>query len=489
MKPQSILRSHLIRVLALLLAALTVLSAVACGAPVEDAGSDTDTDQAVTEATTEYKPDIAVKDYDCDFNFVASGSSVPRDVIAIESLEDSEAGDLETAVYERGLKLMDHLGVTLVYQDAGDWIAYAANVSKTVQAGEDAYQMVLTHVYQGVTDLITHNALYDIGALDSVNLDAPYWATDLMEEVKVNDKYLIGYNDFCLADVKILVFNKNLMNQYNMTAPYDSVINKTWTLDKLIEMASTVSADNGDGKWDTQDTYGISGWGWVPLISFITSSNMKIVDRDDTDYFKLAYENNSEKIISLIDKIMAMYQADYSYFWKSTDNGSAEKMIKFSDGKTLFQLTDNKALVSLREEDIRFGILPYPLWDENQTEYKSLNWNGIFGVPGSIKNPEMVGDVLELMGYYTADVKTAYYEKLLGSKLAESPEDAEMLDIIWNSQVSDVGLIACNSSGQMDALVYMIPKMCEAKKANFSSYMRQNGKGAQKGLDKVFGQE
>ncbi|MBQ9151615.1 MAG: hypothetical protein IJX72_05135 [Clostridia bacterium] len=477
------------RLLALLLVAVMSLSAVACATGNETDGTDAaGSTEAATEATTEYKPDIEVKNYDCDFNFVASGSSVPREVIAIEDMEDIKAGDLETAVYERGLKLKDHLGVTLVYQDAGDWIAYASNVSKTVQAGDDAYQMVLTHVYQGVTDLITNNALYDIGELDSVNLDAPYWASELMEEVKVNDKYLIGYNDFCLADVKVIVFNKDMMNQYNLTAPYDDVLNKTWTLDQLIEMASTVSADNGDGKWDNQDTYGISGWGWVPLISFVTSSDMKIVDRDDVGSFTLAYENNSEKMLSLIEKIMAMYQADYSYFWKSTESTNADKILKFSDGKTLFQLTGNKDLVSLREEDIRFGILPYPLWDENQAEYKSLNWNGIFGVPGSIKNPEMVGDVLELMGYYTADVKTAYYEKLLGSKLAESPEDAEMLNIIWNSQVSDVGLIACNSSGQMDALVYMIPKMCEAGKYNFASYMRQNSKGAQKGLDKVFGQ-
>ena len=481
-------KNHLIRLLALLLSGLMLLTAVAC-ATGDQTAETTSADANVTEGETEYKPDIPVKNYDAEFNFVASGSSVPREVIAIEDLEDTESGDLETAVYERGIKLKDHLGVTLVYQDAGDWISYAANVSRTVQAGDDTYQMVLTHVYQGVTDLITSNALYDIGELDSVNLEAPYWATELMEEVKVNDKYLIGYNDFCLADVKIIVFNKDLMGEYNMTAPYDAVLNKTWTLDKLIEMASVVSADDGDGKWTNTDTYGISGWGWVPLISFVTASDMKIVDRNDVGDFELAYESNSEKLINLIDKIMAMYQADYSYFWKSTENGVAEKMVKVSDGKTLFQLTDNKAIVSLREEDIRFGVLPYPLWDENQAEYKSLNWNGIFGVPGSIRNPEMVGDVLELMGYYTADVKTAYYEKLLGSKLAEAPEDAEMLDIIWNSQVSDVGLIACNSSTQMDALVYMIPKMCEAGRNNFASYMRQQGKGAQSGLNRVFGQE
>ena len=476
----------LLRLLSLLLTTIMLLSAVACatGTETEGNGDTQGATDAATEAETTYKPDIAVKNYDCDFNFVASGSSVPRDVIAIEDIEDVKAGDLESAVYERGIKLKDHLGVNLVYQDAGDWISYAANVSKTVQSGDDAYQMVLTHVYQGVTDLITTNALYDIGQLESVNLEAPYWATELMEEVKINDQYLIGYNDFCLSDVKIIVFNKALMEEYNLTAPYENVRNKSWTLDQLISMASTVSRDNGDGKWDENDVYGISGWGWVPLISFVTSSDLKIVDKDDTDAFVLAYENNSEKIINLIDKIKGMYDADYSYFWKST-SGIA---LNFADGNSLFQLTDNKALVSLREEDIRFGVLPYPLWDSKQAEYKSLNWNGIFGVPGSIRNPEMVGDVLELMGYYTADVKVAYYEKLLGSKLAEAPDDAEMLDLIWDSQVSDVGLIACNSSPQMDALVYMIPKMCENGENNFASYMQRQKKGAQRGLDRVFKQ-
>lgn len=474
----------LIRMLALLLCLFTLLGTVACGNAPDETVTTAGDNVSETEGETEYKPDIAVKDYGEDFNIVIGGT-YSRDTIAIEDMEDIKAGDLETAVYERGIKIKDHLGVNLVHQDAGDWIAYAANVSKTVQAGDDSYQLVLTHVYQGLTDLVTSNALYDMGDLDAINLDAPYWASDLMEEVKVEDKYLLGYNDFCLSAVKLVVFNKDLMKEYNLTEPYGDVRNKTWTLDKLISMASTVSADDGDGKWTENDTYGISGWGWVPLISLVTSSDMKIVDRDDVGDFVIAYENNSEKMINLIDKVMDMYNADYSYFWKSS-GGTA---LNFAHGKCLFQLYDSGELIKFREEDLRFGVLPYPLWDEQQAEYKSLNWNGMMGVPGAIKNTDMVGEVLELMGYYTADVKVAYYEKLLGTKLAEAPDDAEMLDIIWASQVSDVGLIACNSSSSMDALVYMVPKMCEAGRNNFASYMRSNGKGAQRGLDRVFKQE
>lgn len=474
---------NLLRLLSLLLALLMVLSVTACGTGSEGEETTAANGDTETEGETAYKPDIDVKDYDAEFNIVIGGT-FDKDSIAIDELEETKAGDLETAVYERGIKIKDHLGVTMVHQDAGDWIAYAANVSKTVQAGDDSYQLVLTHVYQGLTDLVTSNALYDMGELDAINLDAPYWASDLMEEVKIEDKYLLGYNDFCLSVVKIVIFNKDMMKEYNMTEPYGDVRNKTWTLDKLIEMASVVSADNGDGKWDEKDTYGISGWGWVPLISFVTSSDMKIVDRDETGYFSVAYEKNNEKMLSLLEKVMDMYNADYSYFWKST-GGTA---LNFADGNSLFQLYDTTALVAFREEDIRFGVLPYPLYDEQQTEYKSLNWNGMMGVPGAIKNPDMVGEVLELMGYYTADVKVAYYEKLLGTKLAEAPDDAEMLDIIWNSQVSDVGLIACNCSGNMDNLVYLIPKICESGKNNYSSYLKGNLRGAQKGLDKVFKQ-
>ena len=93
------------------------------------------------------------------------------------------------------------------------------------------------------------------------------------------------------------------------------------------------------------------------------------------------------------------------------------------------------------------------------------------------------------MNYYSADVKVAYYEKLLGSKLAEAPDDAEMLEIVWNSQVSDVGLITCNSSSSMDSLVYLVPKICESGRNNYSSYLRTNSRGAQLGLDNVFKQK
>ncbi len=476
-----------IRIGSLLLAALMLLSTVACA--IEGDESDTTAplgeSEAVTESTAAYTPDIEKQDYGVDFNLVVGGGTLASDYFFVEE-RDKDGGQMESTVYERAVKIKDHLGVQMVLQDAGSWTEYAPAVIRTVQAGDDDYQLVLTNVYQGVTDLITTNSLYNLDDLKAINLEAPYWNTDLMDEITIEGKHLYGYNDFCLSLVYLLVFNKDMMTRYNLTAPYDDVRNNEWTLDKLTSLASNVAVDNGDNKWDAKDTYGISGWGWIPLVSFVTSSDLKIVSRNEDNDFVLAYENNPEKMINLIDKIYAMYEAEYAHLWKSVPTPNST--IDFAESRTLFHFYLSSDLVTLRDENVKFGVLPYPLYDEEQTAYKTLNWNGLMGVPGSIKNPTMVGEVIELLAYYTEPVKTAYYEDLLGQKIADAPDDAEMLNIIWNTQVSDVGIITCNSSGAMDNLVYMIPKMCEGGNNNFASYMKSNRRAAQKGLDNVFGQ-
>lgn len=471
----------------LLLTSSMLLSLAACGEgePQTPANTDAPTtgDQVVTEGETKYDPEIAQKDYDTEFNVVIGGTFHEPYYF----VEAGEGDTMSDSVYERQIKIKDHLGVDFTTQDCGGWLEYSGAIHRVVMAGGDDYHMVMTPVYQGVTDLITNNCLYDMAELPSVNLDAPWWHIDLMEEIKINDRYLLGYNDFCLSYVNVITFNKKLRNDYQLENPYDLVRNKEWTLDKFMSMASTVSSNTGDAAWGPEDTFGLTGWGWVPLIDFVTASNLKIVDKDADEHFYIAYEDNSEKVINLIDRITEMYNAEWSWMWKSIhDPGD---VVDISTGRALFYFVSSGSLVSLKGEEVDYGILPYPMYDKKQENYRTLNWNGLLGVPASIKNDEMVGDVLEMLNYYSEPVKDAFYENLLGSKVAQSPDDVDMLNIIWDTVVSDVGIITCNSSTAMDNLVYMLPKMCESGNNNFSSYMRSNKRAAQGRLDKVFAGE
>ena len=473
------------KLLALLLAGLMTLSTVAC-ASSKDEPDDTKAPSAtetVNEDDTGYRPDIEKKDYDCEFVITGNGN-----VRAWALADEDTAGDpFMDTIYERAIKIQDHLGVTLVDVDAGDWITYANNILLSIQAGDDDYQLVATNTYQGVVELMASGAMYDFSDFDAVNLDAPYWAFDYMDGLTIQDKYLLGYNDFCLSSTFCIVFNKDLMDRYSLKAPYEDVNNMKWTLAKLKAFVSTVAEDNGDNVWDAQDTYGITGWGWTDFIAFLQASNLRIVDKDGDDLYQIAYEKNQEKVLDLLNQISEMYEAEYGYFWTPGSEREAMGAVSFGSGRALTQLTNTTSLTGFRGETFRFGVLPYPMYDEAQDGYKNLNFNGNIMVPSSIKNPDMVGETIELLAYYTAPVKTAYFEDLLGSKLADAPDDAEMLDIIWGSIVSDAGVITSNlSNNAVDYYLYLVPKVVRDGVGTYASYHKAKLKVANRALENFF---
>ena len=472
------------RILAALLAGLMLLPTVSCAKTEETSVETQQTDVTLVETETEtgYRPNIDKTDYDCEF-VITGVDSVRHWALS----EEDKAGDpLEDSIYERATRIRDHLGVTLVEKDAGDWVSYSSVILRSVQAGDDEYQLVATHVFEGVTSLIASGAMYDFAEFDAVNLDAPYWSYEYMDGLTVLDQYLIGYNDFCMANCYCMILNKDLVDKYNLTLPYEMVDQNTWTLDSMISFVSVVSEDNGDGVRNELDTYGITGWGWTDMVAFLHSSNMKCVERDETGLYQITYEENSEKLLDLLETISKIYDAEYAYFW--TPNSEREgTSVGFGTGRTLLQLTDTSALAGMRGEVIRFGILPYPMYDEAQKSYKTLSWNGNLMVPSTIRNHDMVGEVIELLAYYTAPVKTAYFEDLLGSKLAEAPEDARMLEIIWESQVSDAAVIAANlNNNAVGTLLCIIPNLCRDGVGTYSSYLAKRLKVANRSLKDLF---
>ena len=472
------------KLLALLLAGMMVLPTVACATSKDDEETkDPNGTQAVTEEDTGYKPEIAntKKNYDTDFTVIGTHTIMKW----VTSDEDSKGDAFEDTLYERAIRLKDQLGVNLVKKSSGDH-EYVNEVLQNVQAGDTAYQMVAAHCHIGTATLMASGAMYDFAALESVNLDAPYWSYSFMEGLTINDQYIIGYNDFCLADAACVVLNKDLMEEYSIKAPYDDVRNKTWTLEKMNAMAAIVSKDNGDNVWDDKDVYGISGWGWTDMISLMIGSDIKIVEKNEDDEYVVAYDTNYEQTLNVLTDIEKIYNAEYGYFWTpGGDRGGVT--LPFSKGQTLLFIAATSSLTGLRDSTVRFGILPIPMYSVSQSDYRSFSWNGVLMVPSVFTNGDasMVSDAVELLAYYTAPVKTAFYEDLLGTKLAEAPEDAEMLEIVWNTQVTDVGMVTADV-GKMSDLLYMAPNLCLNGTSTYSSFLKARTKATNKALKNLF---
>ena len=437
------------RLIALLLATGMLASAVACasGDDPKETEASTQGGTTVSEDDTSYKPSIDKTDYKAEFNFLNCSSILDDELFWVD---ETKRGDpMSDAVYERAININDHLGVTLkLIQEPDD---YATEIRTLVQAGEDAYQLVMTHGLSGAGTLVSGNCLYNYADFEDVNLSAPYWNQDIMEDAKYGDRYLLGYGDFSLSHVHALIFNKDMMREYNIKEPYALVDNQKWTLDQFTSIASTVAKDNGDGTWDEFDTYGLTGWCGTYLTSFLVGSGLNVIENDGDGNYYLAYPKHIEKLNDLADKLIAMNNADYTYLWDGAD-----PTVDFTAGTTLFQFYDAADLAILRSSTVRFGVVPFPKWDEAQEDYRCLSMNGLMAVPSVIKNPAMVGQTLELLGYYTAPVKVAFYEDLLGSKLSEAPDDARMLDVIWTHQIFDPIMLTADRGSQMtDAFYFM----------------------------------
>ena len=482
------MKSVTIKVLALLLAALMVLPMLAaCG----DTGETTDTTGgSQTEATTEKQPAVAKKEYDEEFTVIYCADTFNKGYFFIEEEDRQPGNDMDDKVYERMLQVEEYLGVDIIAENGGTFQEYTVPLKNAISAGDDAYQMVMTHVYMEVANLITSNYFRDFQDFESLQLEEEYWNYGLMDDLSINDKMYCGYNDFCLANCYLIGFNKDMVAEYSSSIGdlYQQVRNKEWTIEKLVEYTSLVSRDNGDGNWDDQDTYGFACHAWVPLVSFQHAADIPIVKEGaDGEFYVSPMVDNAERIVALDELIYSFMNAESTYTWNPFDG---KPQLNLKSGRVMFEIVNNYSLVSTKEEDVKVGVLPYPKWDNAQAEYKTLSWNGVLGIPTTVQNEDLVGDVIEMLAWYSEPVCTAFYETLLGSKVADAPEDVEMLNIVWAGQVSDMGLVFSSSSANMDRLLYALAHHVSVSGTPaYATYYKQNQKSAERMLNRMFDEE
>lgn len=481
------MKNALLKMLSLVLALLMVFSTLtACGEETEgeknSVSTDAESNPIESEEETEKQLTVEPNNYDQEFCAIYNGAAF-REGYYFVNQENFQHGDaLGDAVYEREQIIEEYLGVDIVAIMADD--GYVTPISNAINAGDDTYQLVMTHAYYGIVDFIVGNQMRDFQEFDNLQLTGDHWNSTLMQELAINDTMYCGYNDFCLASCYLVGFNKDMVEDHSdhIGDLYEHVRNKTWTLDKLIEYSALVSADDGDGRWTAKDTYGFSSLAAMPLISFQVASGVKLLKQNDEGLFYISsMVDTPEKIVELDEKIFNLMNRDATY------KGGFGTELHLSSNRVLFELVYNFDLILTRNDDIRIGVLPYPLWDTNQEEYYSMNWGGVLMIPTTVENDDMVGDVIELLAWHSDSVEVAFYENLLGSKLANAPEDAEMLKIIWDSVVTDMGLTYCSSSSNLNSLLYAIPTRVTSGGPSYATRHKANARGVESALKKVFG--
>ena len=372
---------------------------------------------------------------------------------------EEQTGDaMNDALYERERLVEEYLGVNIEYLLEGTISETSSKVNSVVMSGDDTYQLVLTHCISQTADMVSKGLLIDWNDIDTVDLTREYWNQHCNDGLTVYGRQYYAVNDFMIPDPNAIIFNKEMIENYSLDDPYQLVYDGTWTLDKMFEMSAAVTNDlNGDSIYDVNDQYGFAAEGDWMLCSFLYSSGIRLTEKSDDGGLELVL--NNDRMYSLVDKLDTFInRSNSAYLWKY--GAAAEEQLDMHSGRILFRLIGVKGVKNYRDCEVEFGILPYPKYEESQTEYNTNDWSGLMCVPITAGDADMIGEVCEMLAFYSADTTLpAYYDVVLGEKLARDDDSRKILDIIFDGIVYDAGSNFLGQTNNMFNLYYTIPFM------------------------------
>lgn len=432
---------------------LTALLLVSCASDTSvettpETTANTEPTESVTETEetedTAYLDAVGDRDFGGrDFRFLLFSTGQELSWSAFDVLAEEANGEsINDAVYNRNIQIEDRFQVKI----GGTEDANAGNtLSSLVKAGDSSYDAAF--LPENTSGSIAQSGnLLDYSAMPYIDTSKLYWDQSCIRDLSIADKIYFLTGDISTIDKKatwILMFNKNLVNTFDLESPYTLVKEGRWTIDKFREMSADVSSDlNGDGTMDYTDQYGLAT---TPdtVYGLFYSCGGRFIEKDENDL--PIFSVDTDKCSSILEKTGAI-MADQNATLLTTRIKGQENVIVtiqncFIEGRSLFYGEVMFHVNRLREMADDFGIIPMPKYDEAQEHYVTYtNPAGLLlVVPKTTADTECTGAVLEAMASLSHTTLTpAYYDISLKSKFARDNDSGEMLDLIFENRVYDL---------------------------------------------------
>lgn len=382
------------------------------------------------------------------FTFLSYGDGTDKSWHAMDVVAEEDSGDpLDDAITARNRNVEERFGVKIAVNFNGS----PSSVAKSVKSGGNDFDAVWLDM-NGSGVSAQSGYFLNLRELTYINLDKLYWDQSVTRDLSVANKVYFATGDVSIVDKRatwILMFNKALLSRFAFESPYALVNSGDWTMDKFTEIAKNASKNlNGTGIWDENDQYGFSTTNdTIPGLFY--SCGEKVVVKNSEDMLEFAYNDsaNLNKLHDIIQKSVEIMKNN-NITLCSADIKAAEpwKLTKaaFEDNRALFYGEVAAYVVNLRAMETDFGIIPMPKYNKEQQHYISyVNPAACFlGVPVTCADTAFVSVIIEAMAAESSRIlKPAYYDVLLKEKGARDEESVEMLDLIFQHRVYDLGLI------------------------------------------------
>lgn len=486
------------------LAIILMLQIFACA---DDSGSDgiNQTSDTEAEATTmdELESRAAIPDDLPEANFDgylfrimtrSNGFSI-CDHLGDLYAEQLTGDVINDAVFNRNRKVEERFNfkIKAIVIDSSDEANPTNVFRRSVLAGDDEYDMIIDHmILMGIAGL--NQIFYNWYDVPHINFDKPWWVSDATTKLKIDGKSFFAIGDLSYNSLDFtycMFFNKRILGDYGIPMPYQTVRDRRWTIDYLISITKDVYQDlNGNQEADQEDDlYGFVSNAFSATVTYTYAFDNPVTKPDENGYPQLVL--NNEKTQSILEKLNAFYN---DYNGVSVPLTGTTKKGKswvdyvpdmFREGKAMI-ITGMFVYAKLhfRDFDDDYGVLPYPLWDENQKNYYTmLDGHGpLMAIPVTVKETERTGIIVEAMSAEGYKIVTpAYYDVALKTKFTRDEESAEMIDLVLAGRTFDFGYMYDGWNG----MAFYLQTMLTQKNTNFASFYKANEKKVLNYYDKV----
>ena len=454
-------KAILTRALVLLLAVLMILpAAVACGPTVEDPQGGTTTPTGTTTAggavtttvqTDEYGRPVVPDELPESMNLERTFTVHTRGGGAEENewYSDGTAGDnLSTAIFKRNTNVEERLGIEIDVLAEGTWANYDNTLTRiraNISSNAQAYDLI-AGFSRPISTLVTTGLLHDLAEVEYFNFDKPWWNQNILETMSVADRVFFAngaLSTSMISSLYVIVFNKDLLTVATDASGkdvYDLVATQKWTVAEMIDIGSKIYDDaNGDSKQDNGDTFGITFKDSDNTKgAYLTAFGVQTVTRDSDGNPMIDLDiAQTQKVINAITDLM--YNTE-----SACQNTNENTRPQFWDGNVLFQNT----WITYVVEEIgvmmsNYGLLPMPKLDEAQANYRTGVQDGMhmYCIPIDVADVNQNGLITEALAaesYRT--LLPVYFEVVIKTEYSQEQKDAQMIDIIYDNIVFDMGV-------------------------------------------------
>lgn len=405
---------------------------------------------------------------------------------------DEITGDsVNDAIYERNRTAEKDLNISIKVdkQDLNDMYGI---LSKTVAAGDDVYDAAYFPLNFFGKTAFGSDTVLNLNGISTFLFEESWWNHTFIDAATLGDGILYTTIDYCnlmgYCYANVLTFNKTMMDNLGLAAPYDLVRSGGWTYDEMLSYMKNAVNIGTDESFSIDIngtcTYGFAFQHEEAPTAMLQGCGDYLIVKDENNFPVL--REDLTRIVNASEKLTDLLSPEGNAVMYNTAELSGFTV--FLQGRAMFYHTSLGAAHSdkFRSAEFEYGLLPMPKLDPEQKQYATniSQYTFALNIPVTASDPERTGRIIDYICYLSYNDVIPVLQEALCYKGMRDEDSIEMMNLMLETETIDLGVCAGLT---YDFLSKIANNELKGKK-EFMSTFEKNSKTIKKNIDKLFGQ-